>query len=352
MPSLLRPGSPNRPASVLTPPRPDRELVVLAPDGARLHTEVHGPDDAPAVLLVHGWTCSTAFWAPVIRALVAEGHRVIAYDLRGHGRSALADPAGYGTDTLAEDLCAVLDATLAPGERAVLGGHSMGAMTLVAAADREPLRSRAAALMLCSSGMSGLVGSARVVPVRAPALRARIQTALLGSKLPLGPVTPVSRAILRYVTMSREASREQVDVCARIVHACPRRSRAAWAHVLDEVELLDRLPLIDVPTAVVAGTADRLTPASAHAHRMAAALPHCVGLTKVPGRGHMTPVERPDLISGVLATLVREHLTAAGGTEREPGDSGESAMRPEHPEHPQNAQHPEHPRNQAKEESR
>ncbi|MGW3730275.1 alpha/beta fold hydrolase, partial [Streptomyces sp. NPDC000851] len=112
------------------PPVPARELIVTSADGSRLHVEVHGPEQAPPVVLVHGWTCSTAFWAAQIRALAAD-HRVIAYDQRGHGRSP-ASPA-CSTEALADDLEAVLAATLAPGERAVIAGHSMGGMTVMAA---------------------------------------------------------------------------------------------------------------------------------------------------------------------------------------------------------------------------
>ncbi|MDV9194764.1 alpha/beta fold hydrolase, partial [Streptomyces sp. Wh19] len=44
------------------PPVPARELTVRSADGARIHVEVHGRDGAPAVVLAHGWTCSTRFW--------------------------------------------------------------------------------------------------------------------------------------------------------------------------------------------------------------------------------------------------------------------------------------------------
>ncbi|MCT2593057.1 alpha/beta hydrolase [Streptomyces sp. N2-109] len=295
-----------------TPPPPRGTRTVHSADGAALHVAEYGAPGAPAVVLVHGWTCSIAFWAPVIRALVADGHRVIAYDLRGHGASPAADPAGYGTRVLADDLCAVLEATLAPGERAVLGGHSMGAMTLMAAAEHQQLRARAAALMLCSTGSAHLLAESRVLPLRPGRLRERLHRTVLGSSLPMGPVTPVARSILKYATMSPGSAPERVDVCARIVHACPRRVRAAWGHVLATLDLRHGLSRLTQPTAVVAGTADRLTP-YAHARRMAAALPNCTGLTGLTGLGHMTPVEAPEAITGVLTGLVRDHLTGQAG---------------------------------------
>ena len=60
-----------------------------------------------------------------------------------------------------------------------------------------------------------------------------------------------------------------------------------------------------MPTAVVVGTADRLTP-PVHARALAAALPHCVGVTELPGLGHMTPVEAPELVTGKIRELVTD----------------------------------------------
>ncbi|GDY55986.1 hypothetical protein SVIO_066090 [Streptomyces violaceusniger] len=211
---------PSLPSGPYVPPVPERELTVVSADGSRIHTELHGPEDAPAVVLAHGWVCSTAFWAPVLRALSAD-HRVIVYDQRGHGRSPAPGPGGYSTEALADDLVAVVDATLPPGRRAVLAGHSMGAMTLMAAADRPILRERAAAAVLCSTGASRLVDRARVVPLRSPRARSRVHRLFLGSRAPLGPVTPLSLRLVRYVTMGPGTDPATVEVAARILHACP-----------------------------------------------------------------------------------------------------------------------------------
>ncbi|MGX1914509.1 alpha/beta fold hydrolase [Streptomyces phaeochromogenes] len=286
------------------PPVPARELTAVSADGARLHVEVHGPDGAPAVVLSHGWSCSTAFWAAQIRDLAAD-HRVIAYDQRGHGRSP-ANPV-CSAEALADDLEAVLAATLAPGEKAVLAGHSMGGMTLMAAAGRDRFREHAGAVLLCSTGSSRLVAESLVVPMRAGRSRTWLTRKVLGSRAPLGPVTPVARRILKYATMGPGSAPGVVEACARIVHACPRKVRYAWSHVLDTLDLDHHVRELSVPAAVVVGTADRMTPV-VHARALVAALPNCVGSTELPGLGHMTPVEAPALVITRIRELVSTYV--------------------------------------------
>ncbi|UNM16850.1 alpha/beta hydrolase [Streptomyces formicae] len=295
-----------RSAEAAAPPVAARELTAVSADGSRIHVELHGPDDAPAVVLAHGWTCSTHFWAAQIRDLSAD-HRVIAYDQRGHGRTPAAVKAGHSTEALADDLEAVLATALEPGTKAVLAGHSMGGMTLMAAAGRPKFAEHAVAALLCSTGSSRLVAESLVVPLRPGPVRTRITRSILGSRAPLGPVTPLSKRILRYGTMGPGSAPEKVAECARIVHACPRPARVAWARVLAELDLDAGVRELRVPTAVVAGTADRLTPIT-HARALAEALPECVGLDELTGMGHMTPVEAPEAVSGRIRALVNAYL--------------------------------------------
>ncbi|WP_330296784.1 alpha/beta fold hydrolase [Streptomyces sp. NBC_00503] len=291
-------------AGPYAPPVARRELVATSADGSRLHVEVHGEDGAPAVVLAHGWTCSTAFWAAQIRALAA-GHRVIAYDQRGHGRSPAA--SRYSTAALADDLVAVLGATLAPGEKAVVAGHSMGGMTVMAAAGRPEFAEHAAAALLCSTGSGRLVEEALVLPLGPGRARTRITGAVLGSRAPLGPVTPVARKVLKYATMGPGSAPERVEACARIVHACPTKVRHAWSEVLAGLDLDVNLAALTVPTAVIGGKSDRLTPI-VHARGLAAALPNCVGLTELTGMGHMTPIEAPEAVTEAVRELAALYL--------------------------------------------
>src|SRR5690349_7581225 len=101
-------AEPRRPASPLTHAR---GLLAHSEDGTELHVEAFGPEDAPTLLLVHGWTCAIRFWSKQITEL-ARTFRVVAFDLRGHGRSAPAVSGDYRPDAFAADISAVLDAVL------------------------------------------------------------------------------------------------------------------------------------------------------------------------------------------------------------------------------------------------
>ena len=115
---------------------PSRTVKVRAADGTRLHTEVFGPEDGYPIVLAHGITCAIRVWHEQINDL-SRDHRVIAYDHRGHGRSGLPHRSAYSLDHLASDLDAVLAATLRPGERAVIAGHSMGGIAISSWAERH-----------------------------------------------------------------------------------------------------------------------------------------------------------------------------------------------------------------------
>ena len=300
--------SPAIPADCVLP-TPADELRIRSADGTWLHAEVYGTAGAPTVVLAHGWTCSIAFWAPVIHQLAGE-YRLVAYDQRGHGRSEIPrDRAAYSTRALAEDLEAVLAGTVPAGERAVLAGHSMGGMTIMAAGGRPAAAARTAAALLVSTGAGDLVAELRVAPagVRSPWLRRFLHQRILKSRLPLGPVNTISRAVLKYATMGPASPADRVEAAARIVHACPTAVRANWASVLEELDVKAGLSVLAAPTAVIVGTDDRLTP-PVLAHRIVAGLPDAQGLLLLPGVGHMAPVERPAEVAAEVRRLVTAHL--------------------------------------------
>ena len=308
--------APARYQDPFSPPSPATRLRARSADGVHLNIEIHGDRSAPTVVLIHGWTCSIPFWAPVIRALSTD-LRVVAYDQRGHGASDVPGRGHYSVQALVDDLSTVLDATLPEGEKAVLAGHSMGGMTIMAAGLSSRVMERTGGVLLTSTGFSELAAGARIFPfaARAPKLGAAFQRRLLHSSLPLGPVTPLARAALKYGTLGPGVTKELASVNAAIVHACPRSSRAAWGRVLGTVELSAGVGRLEVPTEVLVGTADRLTP-PAHARAIAQALPQCEGLTELPDIGHMTPLEAPAEVSHLIRARVAKapHSTHSTGT--------------------------------------
>jgi pimeloyl-ACP methyl ester carboxylesterase len=115
--------------------------------GVRLSVEEAG-EGIPVVLL-HGLTATRRYVVMGSRALQRSGHRVIAFDARGHGRSTPAPaPDAYAYDELAADLPAVMDDLEV--ERAVLAGASMGAHTALRLALDAP--GRVAALVAITPG--------------------------------------------------------------------------------------------------------------------------------------------------------------------------------------------------------
>ena len=106
-------------------------------------------DDAgagPAVVLLHGLTATRRYVVMGSRLLERSGHRVLAYDARGHGLSAAApERTAYGYEHLAADLQAVLDAVGL--ERVILAGASMGAHTAARFALAHPERVHALCLI-------------------------------------------------------------------------------------------------------------------------------------------------------------------------------------------------------------
>ena len=146
-PAAARPSScaPTRPCTpepggAWRPSSPSRWTILAG--GTRLSGELSG-EGAPVALL-HGLTATRRYVVMGSRTLQRSGHRVLAYDARGHGASAPAADGDYGYPRLAGDLGAALDA--AGFERAVLAGASMGAHTAVRFALEHP--QRVAALVL------------------------------------------------------------------------------------------------------------------------------------------------------------------------------------------------------------
>lgn len=289
----------------LDEPPKGRAQSVRSADGTRLHVEVFGPDDGETVVLAHGWTEALIYWTYVIKALRKQGVRVVAYDLRGHGDSA---PAGnYSIPRFGEDLEAVLEACVPEGRRAVVAGHSLGAMSIAAWAEKHDVERRVSAAALLNTGVGDLIAEHLLLPL--PGIAQALSRAIavhgfLGSKTPLPRFsTPLSSATVRYIAFGPDASPAQVAFFERMLVTCPPDVRADVGMAMSEMDLHHALPRLTVPTIVIAGALDKLTPPS-HARRIAEMLPQLRRLTVLERTGHMTPLERPEAVIDALAELV------------------------------------------------
>jgi pimeloyl-ACP methyl ester carboxylesterase len=293
-------------------------LLTTSADGTRLHAEVFGSDGEPTIVLVPGWTERLTLFDAMTQRLVRDGFRVVAYDLRGQGRSQPAAGRDYGIARYGDDLEAVLEAVLGPARGdgspdVIVAGHSLGAMSIAAwAADHDvPSRVRAAALI--NTGLEGLIAASKLIP---PGLPPVVATALathafLGNPLPLPPVSsPVSHALIRFAAFGPGASMAHIAFYERMLTRCDPAVRTSAGLTMADMDLLPDVPKLTVPTLVVAGELDRLTPPS-HSERIAEALPQLDRLIVIEGMGHMGPLERPDEIVRALTELAAGEVTPA-----------------------------------------
>jgi pimeloyl-ACP methyl ester carboxylesterase len=281
------------------------ELAVRSADGTWLHAEAFGPQDAPTIVLVHGWTEALRLWTYVI-ADVSRDHRVVAYDLRGHSRSAPAAGGDYSLARLGDDVEAVLAASAPDGRVRTVAGHSLGAMSIAAWAESYDVPARAESAALMNTGLGELLANSAVVPVPGWARRFSDpigRRVFLGSRTPVPPFsTPAHHAAMRYFAFGPGTTPAVIEFYSQMTGETPPDVRAAAGLAMADMELHHALARLTVPTLVLAGERDRLTPL-AHARRIAAELPNLTELVELPDAGHMGPLERPVEVATALRKL-------------------------------------------------
>jgi 3-oxoadipate enol-lactonase len=245
-----------------------------------------GPADAPVVVLSNSLGATRAMWDPQVPAL-AERFRVISYDTRGHGESPA--PAGpYDLDDLVDDVVALLDEIGA--ERAHFAGLSLGGMTGMRLAAREPARVHRLAV-LCTSAKADPQGFLD----RAAAARS-------GGTAPLAP-TVVSR------WLTPEYAAQHPDLVTRLeamIAGADDEGYASCCEVVAGLDLREDLARITAPTLVVSATEDPALPPE-HQQVIADGIPGAELLTLSPA-AHLANLERTLEVTGALLG----HFDAAG----------------------------------------
>lgn len=234
------------------------------------------------ILFVHGFPLDHEQWGHQVARLRA--WRCIAPDLRGV-RSDDATLGGFSMGVYADDLIGILDA--AGVGRAVCCGFSMGGYVLFELLRRHP--ERVGGLVLCDTktepdtpeGRAGRDETARVAEREgAGAVAERLMPRLLG---------PTTRARRPEVVEAVRAMASRLPVAGLV---------GALRAMRDRPDSTPLLPEIGVPTLVVCGSEDEISPPAgmrAMAQQIARAK-----YVEVPEAGHLTTLERPDIVSGAL----------------------------------------------------
>jgi lipase len=257
-----------------------------------LHTRSWGPSEDEAVVCIHGVAQHGGIFEELGRRLAAQGHSVIAVDLRGHGDSGREPP--WNTDAHLEDLLETIDAQGVG--RAVWVGHSFGGRLAAATAAAAPDRSRALALL--DPGLevapSQVLRTAEVERLDwSFATVDGAVNALLSNEAMLAPPHDVVRA---YVEADL---RKGPDGRYRF-----RFSPAAAVVALNEVAL-PAPPIAPMPTLLLAATVS-LTQAGMNRERYREALGDLLTEVEVPN-GHNVLWEAPEetivAIEGLLGSV-------------------------------------------------
>jgi pimeloyl-ACP methyl ester carboxylesterase len=264
------------------------------PDGGSVHAVERG-SGRPLVLL-HGITLRSDVWAPQFHQL-ADRYRVIAVDLRGHGRSA-AGSDGYGMPRLAADLATLLeDLDL---HDAVVVGHSMGGMTAMQFCGDFPevLAERVAGLVLVATRAHQVMPP--YVDRVARALIGRGQRVVDGGGALPARATVTTRAAR--LAFGDRPSRRAVEIVAGMGQSMEPAAMVSSLAGLIEHDAREALRTTDTPTLVIVGTRDLLTPVPAASH-LAHLLPNCE-LVVLPRAGHQLMQERPAELAELLDAFV------------------------------------------------
>ncbi len=251
---------------------------------------VHDQGSGPPILFVHGFPLNHSMWNAQLGSLANE-FRVIAPDLRGFGESEVT--TGTVTmETFADDLAGLLDA-LEIQERCCLCGLSMGGY--IAWQFLRKNSDRLSALVLCDT---------RAVADSAEAVHARKK--LAEQVINEGTAIAAESMIPRLFAESTIATQPDVVEAVRrmIVDTDPQGVAAALHGMAIRPDSTELMSTIKIPTLVVVGTEDKLSP-PAEMRMMADAIENAEFL-EVPSAGHMAPMENHEPVNAAILRLLND----------------------------------------------
>ena len=249
----------------------------LRRDGVTLVYE-EAPGDEPPILLVHGWCCDHTYFVPQFEHFASRGHRVVAVDLRGHGRSDKPQQ-GYTMQLFADDLAWICQRIGV--EKPVVVGHSMGGIVAFDLAARYPDMTSAVVML----------DAAVVLP---SAARAAIPSLLEELR------DPGYREVLRnYVANSLFISTDDQERKKRILESMsstPQHVVVSAFEGLRDYDPTEATGGLAIPAVYIA--ADELQPRSdmSRFHELAPQILY----GKTVGSGHFCQLEVPEQVNAMI----------------------------------------------------
>src|ERR1700680_4791308 len=232
-------------------------------DGVKIHYEVHG--DGPPLILTHGYSSTSGMGTGQVEAL-SRNHKLVLWDMRGHGQSDYPDdPKAYSEALTVADMAALLDEVRAAS--AIVGGLSLGGYRSLAFYRSHPRR--VGALLIIDTGPGFKRDDAREAwNKRAHETGDRFEREGLG--------------------VLKSASRERSGVSHRDASGLARAARGMLTQ--RDARVIELLPDIKVPSLVVVGADD--APFLAASDYMAAKIP---GARKavIAAAGHAVNIDQP-----------------------------------------------------------
>jgi pimeloyl-ACP methyl ester carboxylesterase len=265
----------------------DDRMMEIA--GANVRVRIEGPDDAPPIILMHGFIYSLETWDAWAAALKSD-HRVIRFDLLGHGLSGPDPQQRYSPEERAAFVGDVMDALGV--DRAIIGGNSLGGLAAWRFAAMAP--DRVAALIMVSPGgyPANGVGDTPLSPPAPMALFLRT-----------APEAGVAISLGNIYGDDSKITPEKIKLVGDMMRE-PGNGEA-YVQSIEEFTLPDPEPAlrtITAPTLILWGAADIIIPPD-NGRKMAGAIPNSK-LVYYEGVGHVAQEEASEeTIADVKAFL-------------------------------------------------
>jgi pimeloyl-ACP methyl ester carboxylesterase len=236
-------------------------------DGTELAVRAAGDASLPTIVFVHGFSLDLTTWHYQWTELSAR-FRCVLFDLRSHGRSARAAEGDLTPSAFGHDLAAVIDA-LPTGRPVLVVGHSMGGVAILAMAEARPdlFGSRIAGAVFTGAAAGDLLRGAMgsITELLRPRLGSLRQAASRMNRLRryvLASPADVGQLIARATQFGPHAS---PHVVGYVVSLAARAPSEVWTDALAglmDVDLRHAVRHVRVPSLVIVGEHDRVTPPS------------------------------------------------------------------------------------------